>query len=129
MQNDSQKRKTSRKLSMISSNNQYTEDDSQSIRSSRGPSKVGFMNPTYTQLDQERLLETYKAAKKRRSRGTIVQRATEKVTERMIETQRNNKETHIIDRISRYVFPLTFAVGNIIYFSYYLTRYHHHKDE
>ena len=43
------------------------------------------------------------------------------LAKKLAEKHRNASEIHVIDRLSRYLFPLTFAAFNIIYFAIVLT--------
>ncbi|XP_057297439.1 glycine receptor subunit alpha-4-like [Hydractinia symbiolongicarpus] len=44
------------------------------------------------------------------------------ISNKIFEKQLENLESHVIDRTSRYVFPIMFIISNICYFAYYLTR-------
>ena len=66
------------------------------------------------------LNETHKNAMKRRKRGTM-KKTTKIVTQKIMKEQAKNKEVHYIDRLSRYIFPITFTISNIIYFAVCIT--------
>ena len=40
------------------------------------------------------------------------------VSARLLEQQKKDLEVHIIDKIARYVYPISFLVFNVIYFTY-----------
>ena len=63
--------------------------------------------------DTRILEDTHRRAWKRRARGTIAKK--------IMKQQRKNHEVHYIDRLSRFVFPITFFISNVIYFSVCLT--------
>ena len=40
------------------------------------------------------------------------------ISARLLQEQKKNLEVHVIDKISRYLYPISFAIYNVIYFTY-----------
>lgn len=66
---------------------------------------------------------TNSVRKRRRQRKKhLIRRTKRKVSKTLFERQKKNRETHIIDRISRVLYPTVFFIFNVIYFVYGYTR-------
>jgi len=53
--------------------------------------------------------------------------ATRQVSAHLLERQKKDLEVHIIDKIARYVYPISFIIYNVVYFTYaFVHRYSNH---
>ena len=47
----------------------------------------------------------------------------QQMSARLLERQKKDLEVHIIDKISRYVYPISFLIYNVIYFAYAFAKW------
>lgn len=87
-------------------NKEHQKDESKSRRQN----KI-LCNPCENQLQFSHLQQTHKKIHNK----SVFQKSKE-VTRKMYRHQKRNKEVHIIDRISRYAFPISFLLVNLGYF-------------
>lgn len=82
------------------------------------PEVPSFQNHIPSEDEIAKLQETYNKAARNRKLKNVVQKK-KKIERKFIEKQRHNQETHLIDRMMRKIFPLTFFLFNGLYFYFH----------
>eukprot|EP00794_Sanderia_malayensis_P007101 gene7101-7904_t len=88
-----------------------------------GPNRVspeGIINPSYSSQEQQDRSQQHQT-RNLRNRKSVYQRVVDKIYE---EHEQHYDEYHVLDKISKKVFPAAFIIMNIIYFSMFTLFQH-----
>lgn len=70
---------------------------------------------------------------RRKTNGSIKKRfdkiktTRRQISARLLHEQKKNLEVHVIDKISRYLYPISFLIFNVIYFTYAFVQLYNKK--
>ena len=76
-----------------------------------------------TQVSQNGRSQTYSSGdvRSRKKRSKYFKR---QVSDKIFQMQQKNMDVHVIDKVSRYVFPVTFVIVDLVYYALLQAKHH-----